>query len=47
MWCRLKKVFILFTFKHLEDETTTNIKIVVLVIFITSYEQIIECELCV
>ncbi len=51
MWCRLKKVFILFTFKHLEDETTTNIKIVVLATFITygglTNEQIIECELCV
>ncbi len=42
---------ILFTFKHLEDETTTNIKILILTTFITygglTKEQLVECELCV
>ncbi len=42
---------ILFTPKHLEDETTTKIKIVILATFITygglTNEEIVECELCV
>ncbi len=44
-------MLILFTPKHFEDETTTNIKIVILVTFITysglTNEQIVECEQCV
>ncbi len=42
---------ILFTLEHLKDESTTNIKIVILTTFITycglTNEQIVERELCV